>query len=273
MSVLMVDKSKCKKDAFCVEECPGLLIQLPENGFPEIRAGLETGCVECGHCVAACPHGALSHKRVRIENSPKILEELKISMRQAEQFLRSRRSIRVYQAKPVDRNTIRRLIETARYAPTSGNSQLVEWLVLTDRAKIKNIAGLTAEFARQIMNEPKMLAAAPYLKMMLARWDAGTDTILRNAPAIVVASAPEEAISGFGDLVLALSYLDLMAPTMGLGTCWAGLLYGAMLHVPSIKSAVGVPVDHPYHFPLMLGYPDAKYYRIPERRAPKIVFS
>ena len=82
----------------------------------------------------------------------------------------------------------------------------------------------------------------------------------------------EEAISGFGDLMLALSYLDLMAPTMGLGTCWAGLLYGAMLHVPSIKSAVGIPMDHPYHFPLMLGYPDVKYYRIPERRAPKIVF-
>ena len=148
----------------------------------------------------------------------------------------------------------------------------MEWFVLTDRAKIKNIAGLTAEFARQIMNEPKMLAAAPYLKMMLARWDAGTDTILRNAPAIVVASAPEEAISGFGDLVLALSYLDLMAPTMGLGTCWAGLLYGAMLHIPSIKSAVGIPTGHPYHFPLMLGYPDVKYYRIPERRVPKIVF-
>jgi nitroreductase len=220
-----------------------------------------------------CPHGALSHKRVRIENSPKILEDLKMSMRRAEQFLRSRRSIRAYQVKPVDCNTIRRLIEIARYAPTSGNSQLVEWVVLTDRAKIKDIAWITPDFARQIMNEPKMLAAAPYLKTMLARWDTGTDTILRNVPPIVVASAPEEAISGFADLVLALSYLELMAPTMGLGACWAGLLYGAMLHVPSIKSAVGVPADHPYHLPLMLVYPDVKFYRIPERRAPKIVFS
>ena len=116
-------------------ECPGLLIQVPEGGFPEIKAGMDEACVECGHCVAVCPHGALSHKKIRIENSPEILEELKISMRQAEQFLRSRRSIRVYQAKPVEQTTIRRLIEVARCAPTAGNSQLVEWLVLTDRSQ------------------------------------------------------------------------------------------------------------------------------------------
>jgi nitroreductase len=80
-------------------------------------------------------------------------------------------------------------------------------------------------------------------------------------------------MNGLGDVTLALSYLDLMAPTMGLGTCWAGLLYGAMLTVPSIKEAVGVPANHPYHYPIMLGYPAAKYYRVPERRTPKIVFA
>jgi nitroreductase len=41
---------------------------------------------------------------------------------------------------------------------------------------------------------------------------------------LVVASAPKEATNGMVDVTLALSYLDLLAPTMGLGTCWAGLL-------------------------------------------------
>ncbi len=273
MALLIVDKDKCKRDEICAKECPGLLIQLHEGGYPEIRPGMEGGCVECGHCVAVCPQGALSHKKIRIENSPEILEELKISMRQAEQFLRSRRSIRVYQAKPVDPNTIRRLIEIARCAPTAGNSQLVEWLVVTDRAGIKNIAGLTVEFVRKMMKDPQVAAAAPYLQMMVAGWDAGFDTVLRDAPVIVVAHAPKEAMNGLGDVTLALSYLDLMAPTMGLGTCWAGLLHGAMLTEPSIKEAVGVPVDHPHQYPIMLGYPEAKYYRVPERRTPKIIFA
>ncbi len=273
MALLIVDKNKCRRDGICAGKCPGLIIQLPEGGFPEIKPGMDAACIECGHCVAVCPHAALSHQKIRIENSPEILEELKISMRQAEQFLRSRRSIRVYQQKPVDRNTIKRLIEVARCAPTAGNRQLVEWLVLTDASKIKKIAGLTVDWVRQIAKDPQVAAASPYLTMMLAEWDAGFDTVLRNAPVIVVASAPAEAMNGLGDVTLALSYLDLMAPAMGLGTCWAGLLHGAMLNVPSIREVVGIPANHPHHYPIMLGYSEAKYYRVPERKAPKIVFA
>jgi nitroreductase len=250
-----------------------MLIQLPEGGFPEMRPGMEGACIECGHCVAVCPYGALSHQKIRIESSPEILDELKISMRQAEQFLRSRRSIRVYQQKPVDRGSIKKLIEVARCAPTAGNSQTIEWLVLTEAAGIRKIAELTVDWVRQIAKDPKVAAASPYLVMMLAAWDAGFDTVLRNAPAIVVASAPAEAVNGLGDVTLALSYLDLMAPAMGLGTCWAGLLHGAMVNVPSIREAVGIPANHPHHYAIMLGYPEAKYYRAPERRAPKIVFA
>jgi nitroreductase/ferredoxin len=273
MKLLIVEKDKCRRDGICVRECPGMLIQLLEGGYPEIRPGMEGACIECGHCVAVCPHGALSHQKIRIENSPEILEELKISMRQAEQFLRSRRSIRVYQPKPVDSNTIKKLIEVARCAPTAGNGQLIEWLVLIGAVKIREIARLTLEWVRQIAKDPQVIASSPYLTMMLSAWDAGFDTVLRNAPAIVIASAPAEAVNGLGDVTLALSYLDLMAPAMGLGTCWAGLLHGAMMNVPSIREAVGIPANHPHHYPIMLGYPEVKYYRVPERKVPKIVFA
>ena len=68
------------------------------------------------------------------------------------------------------------------------------------------------------------------------------------------------------DLTLALSYFDLLAPAMGLGTCWAGLLQGALLHLPSLKRLPEYRAK-PHHYPIMLGYPDAKYYRVPERKA------
>jgi nitroreductase/NAD-dependent dihydropyrimidine dehydrogenase PreA subunit len=274
MGLLKIDEKKCKKDGICVRECPATIIQLPAyDGYPDIVPGGEGMCLVCGHCVAVCPHGALSHERVPIENSPRIKKELMINERQAVQFLRSRRSIRLYQDKPVEKEKIQRLIEVARYAPTAANSQLVEWLVLSDRSEIHKMAGLTAEWFRQLLqNNPRLAAARPYMPRVVTAWDAGNDSVLRNAPVLLVASAPMEAVNGMVDLALALSYVDLLAPTMGLGTCWAGLLQGALLASPPIKEALGIPKEHPHHYPIMLGYPKVKHYRLPERKPPKVTF-
>jgi ferredoxin len=272
MGPLIVDESKCKKDGICVRECPTAAIRFREgDGFPEIPEG--GICLACGHCIAVCPHDALNHQWVPVEGSPGIREDLAINEQQAAQFLRSRRSIRLFQDRPVEPEKVRRLIEVARYAPTAENSQLVEWLVLRDKSHISRIAAMTIDWVRQVVKDPRVAAARPYFPMIVAAWDAGNDSVLRNAPAVVVASAPEEAINGTVDLTLALSYFELMAPATGLGTCWAGLLQGALHASSSIKAAVGVPANHPHHYPMMLGYPDVKYHRLPERKAPKIVFA
>ena len=271
LGLLKIDATKCKRDGICVQTCPAAIIRLQEGkSVPEIIPG--GTCLECGHCVAVCPHGALDHERIPMEDSPLIREEFRISEEQAMQFLRSRRSIRRFQHKPVEKEKIYKLISGARYAPTGGNSQMVEWFVLSDKSRIRDIAALTIDFIRQMSKDPQVMAERPYLPMIVAAWDAGYDSVLRGAPAVVVASAPKEAMNGTVDLTLALSYLDLLAPVMGLGTCWAGLLQGAMLTSPAIKRAVGIPESHPHHYPLMLGYPDVRYYRLPERRAPKISF-
>jgi ferredoxin len=68
------------------------------------------------------------------------------------------------------------------------------------------------------------------------------------------------------------SYPELAAPSMGLGTCWAGLLQGALLGWPPLQKAIGLPEDHSHHYPMMLGYPKAKYFRLPQRKPPKITW-
>jgi nitroreductase/NAD-dependent dihydropyrimidine dehydrogenase PreA subunit len=272
MGLLTIDEGRCKRDGFCVQECPALIIQLPEKGYPGIIPGCDDRCMDCGHCVAVCPYGALQHERIPFAKSPSILEALSINEAQAVQFLRSRRSIRHFKEKPVEQETIKRLIEVARYAPTGGNRQAVEWLVINDKSRIKEAATLTVDWLRQIVQDPQVVAAAPYLPLAIAAWDAGEDSVLRNAPSLVIALAPQEVMSGMVDLTLALSYLDVFAPAIGLGTCWAGLLQGALINSPATKAAVGIPDSYPHHYPIMVGYPDVTFYQVPERRAPKITF-
>jgi nitroreductase len=115
---------------------------------------------------------------------------------QAVQFLRSPRSIHVFQDKPVEKEKIRRLIEIARYASTAINSQLVEWLVVSDKSRINKITSLTADYFRGVLKEDPHAAWAPSLLRIVAAWEAGYDAMLRNAPALVVASAPKEAFNG-----------------------------------------------------------------------------
>jgi nitroreductase/NAD-dependent dihydropyrimidine dehydrogenase PreA subunit len=269
MASLIVDESTCKKDGICLAECPMSLITFQEDsGYPALIPGGDKVCNRCGHCVAVCPKGALKHEDISDEDCTEIKPELSIDEEQAIQFLRSRRSIRAYKDKPVEKEKIKKLIETARHAPTGGNSQMVEWLVLTDKNNLHEIASKTIEhFQREIKEKPQLLQ---YFSPIIKFWESGHDSVLWNAPVLVVASAPKEAATGTQDVCNSLNYLELLAPTMGLGTCWAGLVQQAIISLPALKEFLGVPDDHPHHYPMMLGYPKAKYYRLPGRKPPKI---
>jgi nitroreductase/NAD-dependent dihydropyrimidine dehydrogenase PreA subunit len=272
MGLLIIDETKCEKDGICERECPMVIIKLKDgNGFPEIVPGGENICNSCGHCVAVCPHGALSHARVPIENSPPIEKDLEINEDQAVQFLRSRRSIRFFKKQPVEKEKLQRLIEIARYAPTGGNLQLLEWIIFTEEDKIGTIAERTVEWMREVLAKAPE-SVPPYFPLIVSAWDMGYNSVTWSAPAFVVASAPRSATTGMVDVTLALSYFDLTAPKLGLGTCWAGLVEGALQASSAVREAVGLPEGHPYHYPMMIGYPKRKYSRVPERKAPKIAW-
>ena len=272
MTLLTIDEAKCKKDGLCEKECPFGLIKLKDGkGLAELVPGGEDICNSCGHCVAVCPHGALDHARVPKQKSPDFNKELEVNQEQVVQLLRSRRSIRAFKKEPVEQAKLQRLIEIARYAPTGGNRQLVEWVVLTDPAKIKDIAGKTAQWMKKVY-EKAPEAVPSYFPLIVSAWDMGHDSVTWSAPALVLASAPKEAITGLVDVTLALSYFELAATRAGLGTCWAGLVNSAVQASRSVREAVGLPEGHPNHYTMLAGYPRVKYSRLPERKEPKITW-
>ena len=272
MGLLTIDETKCKKDGLCVRECPMVIIKLKDgDGFPELAPGGDAACNDCGHCVAICPHGALDHARVPRESSPLIRKDLEINEDQAVQFLRSRRSMRSFKDQPVEREKLQRLIEIARYAPTGGNRQPLEWVVFTDPDKIKGIAEKTAEWMREVIEKAPQ-SVPPYFPLVLGAWDMGFNSLTWSAPALVIASAPREAGTGMVDLSLALCYFELAAPKLGLGTCWGGILYGAMRGSEAVREAAGLPEGHTHYYPMMVGYSKTKYARVPERNAPRITW-
>ncbi len=272
MGLLIVNQDKCKQDGLCAADCPSRIIKFDGPGhYPELVPGGEAFCLRCGHCVAVCPHGAMDHAEVPLDQCPAVDPDLVISPAQAAQFLRSRRSVRRFKEKPVGQEVLQGLVETARYAPTASNSQTVAWRVIDGPERLRRIAGEVIGWMRDLLADPNA-TVMPYMPMLVQGWENGIDTILRSAPCLVVAMAPSEARYGMVDLTLALSYFELAAPLFGLGTCWAGLLQGALVSKPELKPQVGIPADWPHHYPMMIGYSAMRYHRLPQRKAPAITW-
>ncbi len=273
MGLITIDAEKCKKDGLCAAVCPVQIIQLEDdNSYPELIPDGDAICLRCGHCVAVCPHGALDHEDVRLADSPLVDKTSALSEAQVIQFIRSRRSIRIYDKQPVAQETMQRLIEIARYAPTGSNSQLLEWIVITDRKRLDRISEHIVNWMRHIAENVPQHPIAAFAPKLIEEWDKGVDVIMRGAPCLVVAMAPKEAINGMVDLSIALAYLELVAPTLGLGTCWAGIIQLPLAEVPSLKSEIGIPENYPHHYPMMVGHTGVRYYRLPERKVPKIIW-
>jgi nitroreductase/NAD-dependent dihydropyrimidine dehydrogenase PreA subunit len=271
MSLIAVDPTKCKRDATCVATCPMEILRLDAGAtVPEMVAGGEEQCVKCGHCVAVCPHEALSHQAMSLAGCPPIRQELMVSPEQAEQFLRSRRSIRAYQDRAVERSALEKLIAVARHAPTASNGQRVHWIVLGARDQVKKLAGKVIDMLRdKIAHQP---AAAARFERHLAAWDAGHDRITRGAPVLLFTTAPRDYGFGAADCAIALSHLDLAAPSLGFGTCWAGYVMLAANSWPPLLEGLAIPEGHACFGAMMVGYPKHRYHRLPQRNQASVTW-
>lgn len=272
MGFITVDKMKCTRDSLCVQECPMGIITINGSSFPEEIEEAEKHCVKCGHCVAVCPHGALSLEGIRTEDCTPIQKELHLSVAQVEQLIKSRRSIRKYHDKQIEQEKLEKLLDIARYAPTGRNSQLVEWVVINSREEVKKLAGATIEFMKGLIAAKHPLSERYQLGGMIKEWDEGVDRIFRSAPALVVAHGPKEYGLAKVDCTIALSYLDLAATALGLGTCWAGFFMIASNESKFVQNHLSLPEGNVCVGGLMIGYPKYMYRTIPPRKEAKVVW-
>ena len=266
MSLFVIDRKKCKRDAICAAECPTKIIQLKsKESFPEPIENAEEYCVNCGHCVAVCPQGALSHKTMGPEVCPDVRSELLPSAEQIDHFLRSRRSIRTFKAEPLDRETLLELIDIARYGPTPHNLQPVQWLVIEHKERINHFAGIVIDWMRFMIEKAPDIAGPMHFDRAVEAWESGVDRVLRSAPHLIVAYGDASLTATQTSCVIALTYLELAAYARGLGACWAGYFNAAAGFYRPMQEALALPKGHQTFGAMMVGRPKYRYHRIPIR--------
>ncbi|MGD8717092.1 MAG: nitroreductase family protein [Desulfobacterales bacterium] len=272
MNLFEVNKDTCNQDGICAAICPTGIIEMQKGAYPAPTAEAEDICIRCGHCVAVCPTASFSHREMSMEKCPPIQKELHLSPEQCEQFLRARRSIRTYKKQSVPKNELLKLIHLARFAPTGHNSQSVEWLVMGNRDELKQLAGITVDWMRWMLDNMSEIALFLHMDRAILRWEEGKDVILRDAPAVIVTHAAKEDLMAPTASTIALSYLELAATSMGLGCCWAGYFHAAATTFPPMIEALPLPEGHQCTGSMMVGYPRFSYHRLPLRKQPEIIW-
>lgn len=104
--MIKVDYNKCIKCKMCIKDC------FPENIiFEDEKIKIKGECMMCGHCVAICPTNAITFEGYE---ETKDLKELnsKIEPETFLNFVKSRRSIRHFKDKKLDKDTIKKIIRS-----------------------------------------------------------------------------------------------------------------------------------------------------------------
>jgi nitroreductase len=205
-----------------------------------------------------------------------IKKDLQISAVQVEQLIKSRRSIRAYQDKPVPRDTLIHLIEVARYAPTGHNTQTVQWLVIDNKEVLQRFTDIGNDWLRWRIKSKSGPFRFPneleWFEVMLKRYEKGENEFLRDPPSLIVTHSQKDDHAATASSTIALAYLDLAANTLGLGCCWLGLFNMVASTYPPMIRALGLPEGHKPYGSMTVGYPKYKYQRIPTRKVPPITW-
>ena len=254
-----VDATLCRHCGLCAAGCVCGLIEYGEDALPCIRRERASLCVHCGHCIAVCPAGAISLDGQKADDLERAACPVPFSV--ARTMIATRRAVRNFQPEPVARELLDKLFALAAYAPTAHNAREVGYLVLNGREKVQRLLQATVRLMETHCMYPNHTRNVRN----------GHDTLFRGAPCLILLHAPQRVLSET-DCATAAASLELAMPSLGLGSCWAGMLVEACTAC-GLPEGLELPTGHSLYAALMVGIPTVTYARIPSRSLPDIVWA
>jgi len=286
MPLVTIDRERCNKDGLCARICQKVFAQETKGSIPSVAH--EGSCNSCGHCVLVCPAGAVSQVDSPLENVHPTKADLLPSYDQVRELIVSRRSIRTFQEKPVEKESILKIIDGARFAPSLKNSQSTRFTVIQDRVLLNAIAASTAAWlgkvARRLKNPlwrklytlrgekdvKQVMRWIEQLAVMAEKMDKNIDLVLFGAPLLLLFHADKTLRSADVNATLALHNATMIASSLGLGSFYTGYVMTALNHDRSIPRLIDLPRGQRVYGGLAVGYPSIRFSRWIDRKPPQI---
>lgn len=206
---------------------------------------------------------------------------------QTKKLIHERRSIRKYEDKAVSKEDIIELIDCARYAPSDTNSQTWEFLVITNKEKIKDIENMTWDALHEKAEEAKEKGLEKEGRLLVRSFGPYA-TAFSDAPVLIVCLATpyeskfkerifepiglvDESVwreEGIKSSCLAAQNLMLAAHAKGLGTC--PMTGPVLLAQDKLRSYLNIDESKEINMVIALGHPADQPKKMPRKEVEEI---
>jgi nitroreductase len=179
--------------------------------------------------------------------------------------IKTRRSVRSYQSKPVPRDIVNVIIDAANEAPSAMNSQPWRFVVIEGREVKRTLLKAALPNARKILDSVKESDPVRH-EAITKRLNELPDPVYYSAPVIIF-------VIGSGRYAhhscpLACENMMLAAHSLGIGSCWVG--FGSMVtDDEEVKKILDLRDEETIFGPILLGYSEG-YPERPEKKGPAI---
>jgi ferredoxin len=284
----LVNQEKCKKCKLCIDICPVNMIGIDEDGLVNFIPERENICLECGQCMAVCSTDAVKIAKYTYENDFIDLPENNVTYQKYIDFISTRRSVRNFKNKPIEKELIEKILVSLNFAPYGAEPDKVEITIVNNRKKIEKSLPLIENFLdnivkwvdspiiSRIIKHKKGIETFntiknhlyPMSKLENYKLKYG-DRITRGAPALLIFHADKGAEEHTNNSLIYATYLMFAIHSMGLGGTMNGIIPAAINKDKEIKQMFNIPEQHEAIISIMFGYPKYKYQKTVKREAKK----
>ncbi len=258
MKSIEINKEKCTQCGMCIKDCLASAIEFDSEKYPKYAQGGQERCISCQHCMAVCPTGALSFcgknpdeaDKVRFPKPDEVLS-----------LIKSRRSIRHYKDEEIPEEIFDRLKKMFPYIPTGCNTNTLHFSIIESKSAMDVIRNKVREKLLKLISNKIFSSLGKKFEHYKTNFENGEDLIFRNAPHMIVVSSSIHAPCANVDPIIALSYIELYAQSLGLGTCWCGFAQACFKFMPEFAPMLDIPDGYKPVYVMLLGKPDIKYHR------------
>lgn len=167
----------------------------------------------------------------------------------------TRRSTRKFKEDPVPKETLEKILEAGRYAPSGGNSQTTRFFIITDRTVLNQQAEIAERaFAAMEIHEGMYRS----LVSSITQSKKGGYRFHYDCPALIVLANKKDYGNNIADCACAMENMMIYANAVDLGTCWINQLkwLNENEEILSLFRSFGMEEDERIYASLAVGYAD-----------------